>query len=254
MNLTSDLQNRIESLSGELEKIREFLRALPVDLKLEDLIKIAEEEGCELRRGRRHALNPQTARNIVKQLLQLRQDRLLKELGELCYQASRIGVDGGSSDKNFISVWQKLAIAQGQVKKLEEQVKKLESECETAFSLAEEQEQRNQQLQRDNDQLLEELAATEHKLRQLELDKEKIIRNTQTQLAIVREQQEKALADVEAMEKELVAQRQLNQKLLAVLAKLSHFFQSLPIGFREVAQKLLEPVRLHLQTLNRPER
>lgn len=262
MNVTFDLQSRIQSYLCELKKISEFLQTLPVDLKPRDLIKIAKEEGWEV--GRRNAkrqgyptvslcghgsdpLNPRRARNIVERLLKPRQDRLFKELGELVWQAGGVAVHGVDSGENAISLWQELAIAKGRVKKLE-------ADCEAALSLAEEQEQRNQQLQRDNNQLWDELVVAEGKLRKLELFKEETMRNFQTQLAIVHEQQEKALAAVEAMEKELAAQRELNRQLLAVLARLVNFCKILPIGFREVVLKLLEPVRFHLQTLDRPQR
>lgn len=272
MNATFDSQDPIQELLRELEKINEFLRTLPVDLKQKDLIAIAEEEGWEVVRGGYHPrnakrpgyptvslcghgsapLNPLTARNIVSRLLQPKRDHLMKTLGELVWQARGLAIDEVSAEESVISPWQELAIAKARVEKLK-------ADCEAAFSLADEQEQHNQQLQRENNQLLDELVAAEAKLRQLELVKEEMIRNAQIQLAIFREQQEKALAVVEAMEKklaateaQLAAERELNRRLLAVLAKLAHFFQSLPIGFREVALKLLQPVRLHLQTLSRP--
>lgn len=272
MNATFDPQDPIQDLLRELERIKEFLRTLPVDLNQKDLIAIAEEEGWEVVRGGYHTrnakrpgyptvslcghgsapLNPLTARNIVTHLLQPKQDRLMRTLGELVWQARGTAVDGVSSEENVIFLWQELAIAKARVEKLK-------ADCEAAFSLADEQEQRNHQLQRENNQLLDELVAAEAKLRQLELVKEQLIRNAEIQLAIVREQQETALAAVEALEKklaateaQLAAERELNRRLLAVLAKLAHFCQSLPIGFREVALKLLQPVRLHLQTLSRP--
>lgn len=271
MNATFDPQDPIQHLLSELAKISEFLRTLPVDLNQRDLIAIAQEEGWEVVRGGYHTrnakrpgyptvslcghgsapLHPLTARNIVSRLLQPKQDRLVKTLGELVWQAGGIVVDGVASEGSDISLWQELAIAKARVEKLK-------ADCEAAFSLADEQEQRNHQLQKENNQLLDELAAAEAKLRQLELVKEQMIRNAQIQLAIVREQQEKALAVAEALEKklaateaQLAAERELNRRLLAVLAKLAYFFQSLPIGFREVALKLLQPVRLHLQTLSR---